>query len=850
MKIKTFINFFLNLSLLIFLILFTFAVCFSFSVVFGFWVNLGYVVDTLHHYNWAVFFSRHFPYVNWFHLQGCGAPFIFLYSPVIYLLELAVRTITKLDLQTVAFGAIFLGFTLSGLWTALAVRIATKSWLLSLTAPFFFFSRVLWGDKNFARGFSIHFLSLAILSFVWYWQKPSKRRKIILIFIVGIGSLFQPVIGLLILGTAACFLLNFRKIKEFFSIMIPVGLIVSAYYLPVRVLSGSHSKYFSTSFWNIATFTDTLRVLFITGITPYVFPIALFALILMLLLARKNLSQYHKKILWGTILVSLAFLIYIFGVFFKLPSAFYFQSQPHYAMALYLSPFLALITAISLKALTKNLPKIIFWLMSLSLLSLLVFLTLSILFPIKLENIKLEMAKPSWEGELYNLSNLEKLFGPPPGDIDYRHTPYHPPNFIGDFFNLRYETPNSGMSIRGLGHKWYSRQMETIRQEGQKKFFYLDWYATRYLYPLYGLPADLVENEEVFTIKIYDEEGAPYGGYLNQPRPILEANASPSVLFVGIDYAHEDWIMALAQANANSSFFIPVKGPQSLSKISEEELAKFDIVYFYNYQYDFKNTDLVKLAQFVKQGGGLVVDTGYGPDMEAERLPDPFPVTRTYTADIKESWQIKKATHPINEEISFTRFSPPLYERQWPWKISTTNSEDIKPWAKLILTSQDKPIVIAGQLDEGRVVWTGLNLLYHLDQFNNDSEEESRLVKNMILWTAKDKLEKSQFTAQFINPEERKITVNTPARGIVFREKFFPGWHVKKDQKKQKIYLAGPDLIYLPLPKDQTYPTQITFDYQTSLIEKGALTLAILTILILLIAFFKKNFLAKFLNPQ
>jgi hypothetical protein len=195
-----------NFLFFIFLIIFTFSTAGLFSILSGFWYKYGYLVDTLHHYNWAVFFSRHFPHTNWFHLWGGGAPFIFMYPPTIYFVELAVRTLTNLDMQLIAFAGIFLGFTLAGFWTALAIKIATGSWLLSLIAPLFFLGQSFWGDKNFARGTSTHLLTLIILIFVWYWKNPTKRKKIILILSLGLSTLFQPIIGILIMVTSFCFL--------------------------------------------------------------------------------------------------------------------------------------------------------------------------------------------------------------------------------------------------------------------------------------------------------------------------------------------------------------------------------------------------------------------------------------------------------------------------------------------------------------------------------------------------------------------------------------------------------------------------------------------------------------------
>jgi len=384
--------------------------------------------------------------------------------------------------------------------------------------------------------------------------------------------------------------------------------------------------------------------------------------------------------------------------------------------------------------------------------------------------------------------------------------------------------------------------MDALIREGKEKFFYLDWYGVHYVFPLYDLD-NLVKSKEFFTVKTYDEEGKPYGGYFNQPKPILEVSASPSVLFIGPEDYQRFWIEILSWANINSSSLIPVQGGQTLQKIPSEELDKFDVVWFYKNKYWENKKELKKLEDYVRKGGGLVIDTGASPDSQGESLPDPFPINQTHAADIQGNWQMKGRLHPLNEEISFDRFSPPLYKEdghEYAWKISTISPASLKLWAKVILTAQDNPLVAVGQLGEGRVVWTGLNLPYHLYRFKN--ETESLFLSQMFLWAAKDKLEKPEFTAQFVNPERRETRINSPARGVILRQQFFQNWKAKLNQKPQKLYKAGPELIYLPLPKDLTYPSSVVFDYQLSLLEKGTAAVAFFTVLVLLIAFFKKDF--------
>lgn len=844
MKLRTVFQ----LAQLIFLILFAFVLCFYFSLLFNFWSEYGFLPDSLSHYDIADFTFRYFPHTSWINQIGCGTPFLLLWPKGLYLLEAGLRALTHWDMQAILFGAIFGSIFLAGIWTALAIRVATKSWLLSLlTLPFFYGSSLLWFFRNYGRGVAYHFVPLTVLALVWYLERPSKKRKIILILVAGIcATFFHPMIGLIVLATAGCFLLDLKRIKELFSVIIPLVLIASTYYLPLKVVSGSHSKLFPGP-KDIDSFSTTVKGLFYESLSPFSALVACVVLIALAIFARKKLKPYHKKLLLSSILAIFGLFIYIFGVYFSFLSFIYASAFAHSFMIIYLLPFLSLITAVSLKILTQDRPRTVLWLAGGLVFT---FLLLLSLYPHKDKAIQFKMIEPVYETVDWKV--FEDLLGPPPGENEYHYFGYFHPNFLPLYFNVRYNIPDFGRSpSRGLGTKWWSLATDSFPREGKEKFFYIDWYGLHYLYYLAGYPPDLVENSEIFTIKTYDEKGNPFGGYFNHPKPILEANPSPSVLFIGQDYTYEEWIEALSWANINSSFLIPVKGPQTLDKISPEELAKFDVVWFYKYKYHFRYPELSKLAKFVREGGGLVIDTGFGLDAEAERLPDPFPITQTYTADVRDSWQIKKEDHPVNQEVRFTHFASPIYReygQEYPWKISTVGFTDIKPWAKAIMTTQNKPIVVVGQLGAGRVVWTGFNLPYHLAQFKN--EQEALFLKNMLLWAAKDKQESPvQFTSQFIHPEKREVQINSPARGVIFRENFFPNWKVKLGRKRQRLYKAGPDLMYLPLPQDQPYPAQVTFYYQKSPLEMGTTVLALLTVLILLVAFFKKDFLAKLLNP-
>jgi len=123
-----------------------------------------------------------------------------------------------------------------------------------------------------------------------------------------------------------------------------------------------------------------------------------------------------------------------------------------------------------------------------------------------------------------------------------------------------------------------------------------------------------------------------------------------------------------------------------------------------------------------------------------------------------------------------------------------------------------------------------MNLLYHIASYQG--EEESRFLAQMIQWVSnEDEVAQPQYEARFVHPQRREVTVQGRAKGVLFKESYFPNWHAYVAGKERRIYRAGPDFMYVPLPPDADYPLGVTFLYRRSTLEQLSLGISLVTLL-------------------
>jgi len=287
--------------------------------------------------------------------------------------------------------------------------------------------------------------------------------------------------------------------------------------------------------------------------------------------------------------------------------------------------------------------------------------------------------------------------------------------------------------------------------------------------------------------------------------PIVSPTNSNTVLFIGDDEGYENFIRSIAMVNLNSFKFIPIKGPQSIDSVSDEELKHFKGVVCYR----FTGGNFAKLTTFAKNGGFVFIETGSLKNPLTSNLSELFPMNTLSNSETQGTWEkATDSTSELTNNVDIKSFSPLKYERG-PWKISSTSQSNLRSWAKPILERENTVLVADGTLEKGRIIWSGMNLMYHTVTYNNF--EEAKFLRNILSPISTSPTEKPTYTIERTDPRIIKVTGNN-FNGIYFKENYDSGWKASEFNKNLKIYQAGLDFMYVPLDHDKTHEIKLSFN--------------------------------------
>ena len=339
------------------------------------------------------------------------------------------------------------------------------------------------------------------------------------------------------------------------------------------------------------------------------------------------------------------------------------------------------------------------------------------------------------------------------------------------------------------------------------------WFGLRYLV-LHSQLDPLERYDPARWPVVYPASDAPPS--VVQVRQFLEAppmatlQNSPVILVIGgfENAIYEQAFRTFVQGGLNYERGLPVEGTHDIDDYTLADLETFDAVFLHGYGYQDRERAWELLAQYVAGGGALYVDTGwqfFTPDWQTANPPDVLPVRRLDWTSFGAGDTFLVEDPSILAGIDPATLPPLLWEGQ-PWGVSAP-SMGLRPWAHPVLSVLGIPMIAVGQYGEGRVVWSGMNLIGHAATY--DSAVEREVLARLMAWLVPAPAPGNLVAPGVIreNPDHLRFVLPEAVpegTSLIWREAFSPDWHAHLLSQGERVPLplrrVGPGLMLVRLP--------------------------------------------------
>jgi hypothetical protein len=330
--------------------------------------------------------------------------------------------------------------------------------------------------------------------------------------------------------------------------------------------------------------------------------------------------------------------------------------------------------------------------------------------------------------------------------------------------------------------------------------------------------------------------------------PIHQATNAPAILLIGGGDGYDIVNRFLGMMNLNSQKIIVAQGPQFLDKVSFVQMLDFDAIILYKYDYNNHSKAWGQIAKYLEKGGRVFIDTGAEgkesssvelPARFGEALPELFPIKQTKRDDLGRAWVKEIGDPELFKDVKTERFSSFKFDDE-PWNISYPpgKKDDLQEGAKVLLYSHGYPVLVEQDFGKGKIIWSGINLPYHV-LYNYNFEEGKLLVNIFRRLVGLGGEQEASWQLNWVSPQKRIIS-SQGAKGVLLKEQAFPGWHSsvkgEKAGSKLTIYRVGPlspGFMYVRIPeKLRNEEFEVVFSYRGSFTDWLITFVSLITIVL------------------
>jgi hypothetical protein len=789
------------------------------------------------HLTKVVLVLRDFPAIDWNYDWYSGSPF-FLggYPPLFYFAAsaLAVLGVDAMVAMNVLIALSYLAMTLS-LYSL--VRIVTGSRLAGVIASGLLLATAAFWTPFvqaglYTRVFGMGFTALAFLLAVLYLRHPSASRYVLCVAAVWgalnshvvLGALAVFAIGLVLVFVPAP---DGRARLWRGALLVPPMLLSAYYYMPLVFDSQAGNQL--TAVYPVLAIGYLVfpTAPFINAPLVPLLPVTVLALIVWLRFGARESMETTSRLILVCGLLSALLLLY---ALLPVPRIAGLRTPD---MLFLLSWFLAVLTGLALGSI--RVPAVAWQRNSAA--AILVAATLASIvavLPFVTQTMVRDPARP--ETALTGWQPID------PTVTNFRVA--SPSDQLSVWLNGVYDVPQTrgyGAAAQIPNVDWQfwldSTAWNGDASENQRTFLF-DWYAVKWVYvpapympDTAGVVSKLNGHPELYAPLPSSRGGTSLTFSYLRPTPIALATNAPSILVIGQPENYQVVFRDLSYSDFDTAHAIPVQGGLYVDDYSAQDLAQFDEVFVYGGRAHDNARAFDLLNGYVRAGGGLIIESSGSPLAGGPEIKEPIPIMGASRQDVTADWQFKAASSPITDGIDFTSFGPPDYGGG-PWTVSAASG--VRSWARTVLWSGADAVVVAGQLGQGRVVWSGLNLPFHTDRYR--SAEESRFLTGATVWASRsNNYATATSSARRIGPQQTTISVGSNARGVLFKETWFDRWHAYVNGRQVGVLRAGPGFMYILLPQDTRFPAAVQWRYEKSVVDwagivvSGATLVALIT---------------------